>query len=328
MSILSFEDQITSHLNYLRQNGLDVDELFIGKEVRCHSIGDQKDKRKEYYYKTFKNPMNKSGYVGIVSCCRVPGGIKPFPHRTYGLDGDPNNSSISVRPFLPSHSSTCLDLDNDISDAWILNWASAKEVGTSDYLISKGVRAYGVRFMENQKYGRVALVPAKDADGALHAIQYLNPNGVKRFPKGSKITGLFHLLGKPNAGQPIGIAESYVTAATCMELTSIPTVCAFNSDNLCNIAVTMRQLYPKNHLVIFADNDRHLTKNVADTVCFCKENIGLFKAVNACDAVKDTSLAVPDFLELLPDKNASDWNDLVRLKGQNVAKQQLRLLGL
>ncbi len=43
-------------------------------------------------------------------------------------------------------------------------------------------------------------------------------------------------------------------------------------------------------------------------------------------------MAKPDFGDLEPSKDASDWNDLVRLKGENEARDQisrkLRLLNL
>ena len=37
------------------------------------------------------------------------------------------------------------------------------------------------------------------------------------------------------------------------------------------------------------------------------------------------SLLIPDFGNLEPSKEASDWNDLVRLKGKDEARQQISL---
>jgi phosphate ABC transporter permease subunit PstA len=75
-----------------------------------------------------------------------------------------------------------------------------------------------------------------DEHGRLWSYQLLNPNGTKRHPRDSRTEGLFHKLKEPMNGEPIGIAESYVTAATCFELIKFPIVTAFSSENL--VAVT------------------------------------------------------------------------------------------
>jgi putative DNA primase/helicase len=75
-----------------------------------------------------------------------------------------------------------------------------------------------------------------DEFGKLWSYQLLNPEGTKMYPKGAGTEGLFHKLQEPFNGQPIGIAESYATSATCFELSQVPMVCAFSSENL--LAVT------------------------------------------------------------------------------------------
>ena len=77
-------------------------------------------------------------------------------------------------------------------------------------------------------------------------------------PKGARTRGLFHALQKPVNGEAIGIAESYVTAATCFELSGVSTVCCFSSGNMLDTALIMRKSYPNSPLVLFADDDRHL----------------------------------------------------------------------
>lgn len=136
-------------------------------------------------------------------------------------------------------------------------WRSlAKESGRSDYLEKKRVGAYGIRFLEN-KYGLVAVVPARDSGGNIRALEFLNPDGTKRFLTGSSWKGLFHMLFIPVNGKIIGIAESYVTAAICLELVRIPTVCAFSSGNLPAAARSMHAMFPGSSIAIFADNDKH-----------------------------------------------------------------------
>ncbi len=75
-----------------------------------------------------------------------------------------------------------------------------------------------------------------------------------------------HISEMENGRRSIGIAESYVTAGTCIELSGIPTVCAFSSDNLPDVAKIIRgELRPKSPIILFADNDRHLKERDCPT---------------------------------------------------------------
>lgn len=121
--------------------------------------------------------------------------------------------------------------------------------------------------------------------------------------------GLFHKLREPINGQNIGVAESYVTAATFLELSGIPVICTFSSGNLPAVAKKIRILYPESRIVIFGDNDRHLEKNV-----------GIEAAEKALAVIGSNSLlAFPKFGDIAPNKDASDWNDLIRIKGREFA---------
>ncbi len=104
---------------------------------------------------------------------------------------------------------------------------------------------------------------------------------------------------------PIGIAEGYVTAATCFELLPMPMVTAFTSENLEHVAAALRERYPNSPLVIFADNDRHLSKNK-----------GMISAVKALEKAKGNGIILaPRFRNCLKVRDYSDWNDLVREVG-------------
>jgi phage/plasmid primase-like uncharacterized protein len=321
--IKTYEDQIREHIAFLRLNGLDVAELQVfypGKAeyVRCLAIGETTG-RGEYCYQTVGSTLN-NGRFGLSTICRLPDSKRVAPFRTYGLPPSGNfiNSQVNHAHFATPAVKRGDDQEGRSSEDGIRKsqyiWNLANETGRSDYLERKGVGAYGIRFLENT-YGRVAVVPARDQGGSIRALEFLNPDGVKRFLTGSSWKGLFHLLKTPVNGQVIGIAESYVTAATCMELAGIPTVCAFSCHNLKSVALAMRKLYQESGLIIFADNDRHLLDG----------NQGLLKAQGARDTIKTSiSLSLPDFGDLAPSKEASDWNDLVRLKGVEYSKRNLR----
>lgn len=167
------------------------------------------------------------------------------------------------------------------------------------------------------EYGDVAVIPMIDSLGRLWNYQLLNPDGTKRQPKGARTEGLLHMVGNPVNGQLVGIAESYVTSASCFELTGIPTACAFSCQNLKNIAIIFKQRYLKSKLVIFADNDRHLEERGA-------ANQGFIKGQEAIYAIEgDGFLVTPDFGNSEACKGLSDWNDLIQLKGFEYAKAQV-----
>ena len=74
-------------------------------------------------------------------------------------------------------------------------------------------------------------------------------------------------------------------------------------------------MFSDSPLIIF---DRHLESN--------GQNVGILKAQEARKINQGMiSLFIPDFGNLEPSKEANDWNDLVRLKGKDEARQQISL---
>ena len=314
MPYKTFTEQVEEHINFLRSNGLDVEELAIDAGiVRCRSI-DQDNGRGEYAYQTKKNKLDNPNLCGLATWCRAPGGSK-LTFTTYGLDGE--CGKVKVKP-IEKKPEPIKGEPEEVGSKVRFLWDQSKQTGKSDYLERKRVGAYGIRFAETDKYGYTALVPARDGRGMLWALQFLNADGSKRFLAGSSYKGLFHMLRTPKNGDLIGIAESYVTAASCFELTGLPIVCAFSSDNLKLVALTLNELYPKSRFIMFADNDWHLEAEN-------KPNIGILKAQEA-KKIDETrfALVAPDFGDSKPSKEESDWNDLVRVKGFEFAKSQIR----
>jgi hypothetical protein len=310
---LTFAEQVQSHLNFLNQCGLNPKTLQIDLGiVRCLAIGEEQG-RGSCAYQTIKNIMKKPGMVGLVTWCRGPNGVETN-HKTYGLDGIVNPDNEKTFPVRLS--STDFKTNETIPNKAQYLWDQSKMSGFSDYLERKGVGSYRIRFMENE-YGRVAVIPAINKDGTIQTLQFLNPDGNKRFLKGSKCDGLFHLLTQPDNGNLIGVAESYVTAATCYELTGIDMVCAFHSGNLLPALKSLVEIYPESRFIIFADNDRHLEARGLP-------NQGTLKALQARKSLNSLICCIePEFVDCSASKEASDWNDLVRIKGCDFAKEQI-----
>jgi len=165
----------------------------------------------------------------------------------------------------------------------------------NSYLVKKDVCPHGLRVYKDR-----LMVPVRDAQGALHSLQFIDADGNKRFLSGGRKQGCFHLIGQPT--ETLCIAEGYATAASIHEATGYPVAVAFDAGNLADVAKELRKAYPNSRLIICADDDRRTPGNP-----------GMAKATVAAVAVKGF-LAVPDFGRARPDW-ASDFNDLTRLNG-------------
>ncbi len=167
------------------------------------------------------------------------------------------------------------------------------------YLVLKAVRAYGLRQLKE-----ALLVPVRDADGQLHGLQFIQPDGAKRFTTGMAKTGHYHAIGKVRGR--VLICEGYATGATLHEATGDAVAIAFDAGNLTAVARALRSKLPHAALVLAADND-HRTAG----------NPGLAKANEAAAAV-GASVVVPDFAT---DAQGSDWNDLAALHGLDAVQR-------
>lgn len=106
------------------------------------------------------------------------------------------------------------------------------------------------------------IVPLRDQAGQVWSIQSITPDGKKMFPRYSRKSGCFHVLGNPwKIPSPIAIAEGYSTAATVHMATGWQVAMAVDSGNMLAVARAIRALYPDAQLVIAGDDDRHHPKN-------------------------------------------------------------------
>lgn len=305
MSYMTMKEQIRSHLNFLVSNGLDVSELNINSGfIRCRSKG-QDDGRGELSYKTTQSILN-NGMIGLATWCRCQGGLI----QTYKTYGSRENAGISEMLPLSGQAEEQGDIESVRKSE--LFWEYSDRVGESDYLRRKGVGYYGIRF-RNNAYGRVVVIPLRDGAGRLWSYQLLNADGTKRVPKNVRVSGLFHVLQPFVNGQSIGLAESYVVAATYYETMGLPAVTAISSSNLERVVMILRNKYPNSRIIILADNDRHL-----------EQNKGVQAACEARDRLKENcTVAIPDFEGFPAASDYSDWNDLVREKGHQAVRNIL-----
>lgn len=175
------------------------------------------------------------------------------------------------------------------------------------YMLAKGVQPQAGVYTDND--GRKTYVPAVDAEGKQWTLQTISEDGTKRFPKHSRKSGCFHVVGgfdALRAAPALVIAEGFATACSVAEALGFATVAAFDAGNLVHVATALHEKYPHKPVVIAGDNDLHLeaTQGV---------NPGRSKAEEAA-AATGGKVVLPMFSpgELVANpKKTTDFNDLV-----------------
>lgn len=156
-------------------------------------------------------------------------------------------------------------------------WRMARPaIHTHPYLAKKRVNSYGLRQLRE-----MLLVPVRDHGGVLHTLQFITPDGSKRFLTGGRISGCYCAIGR--VGDTLLLAEGFATAATLHQATGHATAACFSAGNMLAVAQALRGKFPEMRLILCADNDVNTPGNP-----------GVTKAREAARAVGGL-LAVPVF---------------------------------
>jgi putative DNA primase/helicase len=187
-------------------------------------------------------------------------------------------------------------------------WHSFVDTGISPYLVRKKVNSFGIRFCKG-----AIVIPLRDIGGKLWSLQFINDDGNKKFLKGGRKAGCFHVLGHVDNKTPqLFVTEGYSTGASVYMAMNIPTIIAFDAGNIDLVVSSFRQIYPNMQITIAADNDCW-----KDGVA----NIGLTKAQEAANKY-GCSVIHPKFINT--ESKPTDFNDLHILEGIEVVQAQLQ----
>jgi len=177
---------------------------------------------------------------------------------------------------------------------WV--WKHAKSANPNHkYLRQKGLEPGIAR-----QHGDTLVLPVVDFPGFLRGVQYILPDGVKRFIRGMKKAGAYIPVGvKPDGTRPLWIAEGWATAATIQAMR--PNVCVIagiDAGNLKAVAMEARHCWPRLEIVICPDFDP----------------VGAAKGREAALAARALILPPPDVVPT----GCTDWNDYMAAKRQGV----------
>lgn len=139
------------------------------------------------------------------------------------------------------------------------------------YLLQKKVRAHGVRENRGQ-----LVIPLRDIKGQLQSLQFIAPDGTKRFLRGGRKAGCYFALGSPPTSKLL-ICEGYATGASLFEATGLPVAVSFDVGNLKSVGFALREKFPLVSFVFCADNDASTPGNP-----------GIAKAIEAAELVHGT----------------------------------------
>ena len=156
------------------------------------------------------------------------------------------------------------------------------------YLIKKRIQPNGARL-----YYDALVIPIYNDLGQLVNLQFINPQGDKRFLTGGRKQGCFNTIG--DITKRILICEGFATGASLFQESGERVVIAFDAGNLLPVAKNIRKSSPDSEIIICGDND--------------KSGIGQTKAREAALAIGGKIL-----IPLIPE---SDWNDVLEGECRN-----------
>jgi len=168
-----------------------------------------------------------------------------------------------------------------------------KKASTPDpdhrYLKTKKILAGGIK-----QSGEKLIVPLQDETGKIWSLQYIDPDGNKKFLPDGKTKGCFAIIGDLNSSSSVYICEGFATGATISMATKTPVVVAFNTGNLEATCQIIKNQFPYKSITVAADNDLETKKKTG-------KNPGKEAGLKAAKAIKADITICPV---------NSDFNDL------------------
>ena len=158
--------------------------------------------------------------------------------------------------------------------------------GEHDYAKSKNIT--GMFPIRNN----LLLVPAYDQNSKLSTIQFISPDGTKRFLTGGRKKGCYHIIAGDS--KTVYVCEGWATGKTINEATGKTVAVAFDSGNLMSVTENVRAKFPNSSLVVAGDDD-HENKKV---------NVGRQKAKACADALGLVAVFPP------VEAGETDFNDV------------------
>lgn len=156
----------------------------------------------------------------------------------------------------------------------------------------------------------------------LQNLQYIAPDGSKRFMKGARIDGCFFSLRGSSDHNVILLCEGVATGYTLWRATGLSVVVAFNSGNLVKVARELKLWRPMTDIVVCADDDVTAPDDWDEKGRGRPwVNVGAKSGQRAAKTVEGR-LVFPKFAQGAS-RSRTDFNDLERVESLDVVNKQV-----
>jgi len=176
-------------------------------------------------------------------------------------------------------------------------WEFAEQPSNHPYLQKKKLPGHMVR-----QRGDSLVIPLYNTSEEMTGIQFINPEGEKRFLTGTTMAGSYLVIGNIANDDFYYIAEGYATAASIFEATGVASVCAFSCNNLTSCGVLLKNSWGNKTPILAQD----------------KGQAGQKSAIEWKKSVND-QVRMPDI-----QKEKGDFSDVYLDIGIDAVKKQLR----
>ncbi len=204
-------------------------------------------------------------------------------------------------------------------ETWEKSESTPPHDGYLAYATRKGIQPIGARFGNNPAGYPSLVIPLVNIEGEIRSLQFISVGDdetvYKTFLSGGEKKGNFMILGVLEDRKKIVVAEGYSTACSCYDASRTVTVVAFDCGNLVHVVRQLREKCPHSEIIICGDDDS-LREN----------NPGKTAAIQAAIEF-GCKVALPCFPQGCGEgqnhKNLTDFNDLVRIVGNEEVKRQI-----
>ncbi|MEX3614316.1 MAG: DUF927 domain-containing protein [Burkholderia gladioli] len=229
-------------------------------------------------------------------------GFDPKRHKSAAhQSSNPDRRAAARKPSDDADNKARSDKQSAASERASAIWSGAEPAPADHpYLTLKGVQPHDLRVyrgalkVASMVCDGALIVPLYNDAGVMTSVEFIAPDGEKRFLPGGAKAGSFHVIGDDHSC--IVVAEGYATAASAHAAYDCAAAIAFDAGNLRRVGDALRKRYPDADLVYAVDND------ASDP----SSNTGM-KAATAAAGATHGVLAVPPA--------GMDLNDLHRAKG-------------
>lgn len=262
-----YTDPRIAFLNEMTSLGWQIPQGIIEGKLQRFSLPGEKGTKKSawYIWHTFPDLKDASRYIGVGSY----GSWKGDPECVKWSSRNPSTMTFQDRASYNQQmqaAKAARDAEQLIVYAEAAKeaetiWESANAVSEHPYLAKKKIKGIEIR------EGRGNLIVPVKYQGHIQSLQFIQPDGTKRFLSGGKTKGGWHMI--IGNSDTVCITEGYATGISVYEATGATVYIAFSAGNLYEVASYVKSIHPHARIIICGDEDA----------------AGRVKAVQASDAL-------------------------------------------